>query len=90
MRSFLGSTCVIGNQDNNLCGVDADGFLYYASEEQQTLSCTDDGSWKNSDSPDPITEPVCIAKPCPQMMVASSSARECKIGDTVVDKIKGK
>ena len=86
---YAGSTCTI----SNLCGEDGDKYQYYVSEEYQTLSCTDDGSWQNSDSATPITNPVCIAKPCTQQSVStvnSSVSVECKIEGSVVTDINGR
>jgi len=88
-----GSTCSLGNPDTNLCGSDAAGHLYYISEEYQTLSCTDDGTWQTPESPAPVTQPVCKAIPCKQLSevdVASSVDIECKINDNDAKLIDGR
>ena len=71
---FEGTVCTLGPPGSNFCGNDEDGFSYFPKGEDNSLTCSGDGSWQVSSSQDPVQTPFCSSNPCHGLSVDNTPA----------------
>ena len=54
----------------SICGADSEGLLY--RQRGHKIRCNVNGQWESVCDKSPVSEPICVAQPCPEIEVANA------------------